>query len=65
MSTCARQDRAAVVTRAIGQIVVDKCRTPDVAEAMCGAQPEIESYLRDEFADVARQTLADTRLRDL
>jgi hypothetical protein len=60
----AKQDRAAVVTRAIGQMVVSKRQTPDVAEAVRDAQPEIEGYLRDEFADVARQTLADTRLRD-
>jgi hypothetical protein len=60
----AKQERAAVVTRAIKQTIVGKCLTPGVVEAVRSAQPEIESYLRDEFADIARQTLADTRLRD-
>jgi ribonucleoside-diphosphate reductase alpha chain len=60
-----KQDRAAIVTRAIKQTIVGKCPTPGLVEAVRSAQPEIESYLRDEFADVVRQTLADTRLRDL
>jgi hypothetical protein len=60
----AQQDRAAVVARAIGQIVVGKRQMPDVTEAMYGAQLEIEDYLRNEFADIARQTLAETRLSD-
>jgi hypothetical protein len=52
--TAAMQDRAAVVTRTIAQIV----------PATRGAQSEIEAILREEFADHARQARMDTQLPD-
>jgi hypothetical protein len=49
-------DRAAVVAIAIMQIVA---RVVVSARPKNEARREIENYLRDEFADVARQSAAD------
>lgn len=60
------QDRAAVVTRDIMQIVCDALiawvhREP---ADMAGAHDKIESLLRDEFNDVALTTLNEIRRED-
>ena len=59
------QDRAAVVTREIVQIVRDALIAWVHGEHadMAGARDAIESLLRDEFNDVARTTLNEIRLR--
>jgi hypothetical protein len=49
-------DRAAVAATAIVQIVA---RVAGLTRPKKEAQQEIENYLRDEFADVARQSVAD------
>jgi hypothetical protein len=49
-------DRAAAVAVAIMQIVA---RVAVFARPKKEVQQEIENYLRDEFADVARQSAAD------
>ena len=50
-------DRAAIVAAAIRQIVVDSLEQGEM-------QLHIEQYLRDEFADHARQVAADREIPD-
>ncbi len=54
----ATRDRAAVVTAAIIQTIADALRNGTDAHAA------IIATLRDEFADVARQTASEIRLLD-
>jgi hypothetical protein len=55
-------DRAAVITRAILQILRD--RSAPVDELLQDIIDIIENYLRDEFHDVARQAAAERELPD-
>jgi hypothetical protein len=60
------QDRAAVVTRAILQIVCSALIAWLHGEHadMAGARDAIEALLRDEFSELARTTFNEFRLRD-
>jgi hypothetical protein len=51
------QDRAAVIAAAVTQLIF-RAPTPRDLRA------QIEALLREELADVERQVLGDTRLRD-
>ena len=59
------QDRAAVVTRAILLIISNAMRgwwDGDRPSHLPMARAEIEATLRDEFADIARQTRDEIRI---
>jgi hypothetical protein len=51
------QDRATVVASAITQLIFRARTVPNL-------RAQVEALLRDEFADIERQVLADTRLAD-
>ena len=55
------RDRAAVVTTAVLQVIRVWRHRENAGEA---ARSEIETLLRDEFADVARATLHEIRQGD-
>ena len=65
-SACFAQDRAAVVTRRIEQIIRDALIAWVNRERadMAGVHDTIESLLRDEFNDVALTTLNEIRRED-
>jgi hypothetical protein len=62
----AARDRAAVATTAIMQIVTAALRRWSDGDltALASVRAEIATTLRDEFADVERQILNDTRIND-
>jgi hypothetical protein len=60
------QDRATVVATAITSIVAEALRAwlRGAPSSLPAARQEIEKYLRDEFADCARQARADLKLEE-
>jgi hypothetical protein len=60
------QDRAAVVATAITTIVAEALRAwlRGGPSSLPAARKEIEKYLRDEFADCARQARGEFELSD-
>jgi hypothetical protein len=57
-------DRAAVATTAIMQVVGHalRARCRGNTSAIVAARTEIEALLREEFHDIQRQTLNETRI---
>ena len=62
----AARDRAAVVTVGIIQILAAALRRWNAGDlaALASVRAEIAAMLRDEFSDVARQTMTDTWIDD-